>query len=134
MDLPAPLAIPVERAALARMYIDLTLAFHASAYAPGAAPSEADANLALVGVAVMLGHAEGRPMNASQLASLTNMPRTSILRRLDALIASGLVVRVGSRYAVEPGHATGVPHRDAFELILSKAFAVLGPHLSKMDT
>lgn len=129
-----PLALAVERSALARMYIDLTLAFHATILPVDAAPSEPDANLTLVAVTVMLGHAEGHPMTASQIASHLNMPRTSVLRRLDALIAHGLIQRIEDKHYLEPVRAADVPNRDRFELILSKGFAVLGPYLSKTDT
>lgn len=128
-----PLAIPEGRAALARMYIDLTLAFNATTVPVGDPPGETDANQALVAVAVMLGHAEGHPMNASQIAKCLQMPRTSILRRLEALIAGGLINRVNTRYYLAPKRAKQVPHRDRFELILSKAIAVLDPILSKTD-
>jgi len=63
--LPIPLAIPKKRLALARMYIDLTSAFHASVFPPDQTPVEIDANLVLVAVAVMLGHAGGHPMTSS---------------------------------------------------------------------
>jgi IclR helix-turn-helix domain len=132
--LPIPLAIPEERQALARMYVELTLAFHATIYPLDQAPAETDANLALVAVAVMLGHAEGRPMTSSEIASRVQMPRSSVLRRLEALIAHGLIQRIEDKYYLEPTRAAGVPHKDKFEFILSKGFAVLGPMLSKTDT
>jgi DNA-binding transcriptional ArsR family regulator len=116
------------------MFVELTLAFHATIFPLDQAPSEPDANLALVAVAVMLGHAEGQPMNASQLAAYVQMPRTSVMRRLDALLAHGLIRRIQGKYYLEPARAKGVPHRETFDLILSKGFAVLGPYLSKMDT
>jgi biotin operon repressor len=128
-----PLAIPAGRRALAQLYIDLTLAFHATTVPVGETPGETDANQALVAVAVMLGHAEGNAMNATQLASCLHMPRTSILRRLEALIERGLIKRVKTRYYLAPKPAQRVPHRDRFELILSRAIAVLGPRLSKTD-
>ncbi|MBT1509471.1 helix-turn-helix domain-containing protein [Bradyrhizobium sp. SRL28] len=128
-----PLAIPDGRRALAQMYIDLTMAFHASIYPPGKVPSEPDCHLTLVAVAVMLGHAEGHPMNATEVASRVQMPRSSVLTRLNALIGYGLVERIEDRFYIERDHAANVPHRDQFELILSQAFAVLGPLLSKSD-
>jgi len=131
--LPIPISIPEERAALARMYIDLTLAFHASIYPPGQAPSEHDCHLTLVAVAVMLGHAEGHPMNASEIARLIQMPPSTILKRLNALIKHGLIQRIADKYYLEPYRALHVPLLDRFKLILSKAFAVLGPILSESD-
>ena len=82
----------------------------------------------------MLGHSEGHPMTASQLASYIKMPRTSVLRRLDALLALGLIQRIEGRYYLETARAMAVPHREKIDLILLKGFAVLGPYLSKMDT
>jgi MarR family len=131
--LPISLAMPKERYALARMYIDLTLAFHATIYPPDQVPKEPDCPLALVAVAVMLGHAEGHPMTATEIAACVQMPRSSVVTRLNALIEHGLIQRIEDRYYIEPGRSASVPHRDRFELILSKAFAVLGPMLSKTD-
>lgn len=131
---PVPPAMPEARRALSQMYIDLTLAFHATTVPLDQEPPETDANLALVAVAAMLGHAEGRALNASEIAAMIRMPRTSVLRRLDALVENGLITRIDRKYYLAPTRARRVPHRDAFELILSKAFNVLGPILSNLDT
>jgi len=128
-----PLAIPEGRRALAQMYIDLTLAFHASIFPPGEEPGELDADLTLVAVAVMLGHAEGHPMTRAQIAVRLHMPPTSALTRLTTLIEHGLVQRIDDTYCLESGRAATMPNLDRFELILSKAFATLGPLLSKSD-
>lgn len=132
--LPIPLAIPVERRAIARMFIDLTLAFYATIFPPDQTPSELDANLAIVAVVVMLGHAEGRPMNASQVASSINVARSTVRDRLTALTSLGLIQRIDGRYYLEPNRAQTVPHLDRFELILSQAYLVLAPYLSKSAT
>jgi hypothetical protein len=132
--MPSTLAIPEARRALATMFIDLCLAFHVTTVPPGGEPGEIDANLALVAVAAMLGHAEGHPMTVSQIAARLRMPRTSALRRLNALVDSGLLVRIDGSYELDPHRAHQVPHRDKFELILSRGFEVLGPHLSDLDT
>lgn len=131
-DLPIPLAIADGRRAITRMYIDLTLAFHASIYPPGKAPAEPDCNLVLVAVAVMLGHTD-RPMTASEIAKQVQMPRSTVISRLKTLMQHGLVQRIEHKYYIEPVRAAGVPHRDRFELILSEAFAKLGPLLSESD-
>jgi hypothetical protein len=132
--LPMPLAIPEERRAVASMFIELTLAFHDTIFPLDQAPYEPDANLALIAVAVMLGHAEGRPMTSSEIAVRVQMPRTSVGRRLDVLRARGLIQRVEDRYYLEPAREKHVPHLDTFKLILSRGFAVLGAYLSKTDT
>lgn len=125
--------MPEGRRALSEMFIDLCLAFHATTVPANQQPPETDANQALVAVTVMLGHANGHPFNVSQIAKRVRMPRTSVLRRLEALVDSGLIKRIDGKYYLEPGRAKCVPHRDRFELILSKAIAVLAPILSEMD-
>src|SRR4051794_13049125 len=92
--LPIPLRLSKARRALAEMFIDLSLAFHATTVPLDQEPPETDANIALVAVAAMLGHAEGRPMNASEIAARLHMPRTSVMRRLNALVRRGLLKRI----------------------------------------
>ena len=116
------------------MFIDLCLAFHATTVPLDQEPGDTDADRALVAVAAMLGHAEGCPMNASEIATRLNMPRTSVIRRLNALLEQGLLRRIKGRYYLEPHRAAQVPHRDRFTLILSKGFAEIAPILSEMDT
>jgi predicted transcriptional regulator len=132
MKSPSTFAIPETRAALARMYVELTLAFHATIFPLDQKPSELDADLTVVAVTVMLGHADGHPMTATEIASILHMPRTSVLRRLNELMAHGIIRRRGDRYYLDPVRAAHVPHRRRFEVILSKAFAVIGAYLSKM--
>lgn len=130
---PISLRLKEGRRATAELFIDLCLAFHASAYPVGTEPSETDANLALVATAAMLGHAEGRPMNASEIAARLRMPRTSVLRRLNVLVKGGLLIRIEDRFYLEPDRAERVPYLDKFTLILTKALATLGPILSELD-
>ena len=129
--IPVPIALAAQRLALARMYIDLSLAFRATIH--NNKPAEPDANLTLVAVAVMKGHASGHPMTASGIAARLHMPRISTRTRLQKLVESGLIVRIGDRYYLEPKRAKRVPHRDKFELILTQAIEVLGPYLSNLD-
>jgi len=131
--MPIPIAFSEGRFAMSRMYIDFTLAIHTSIYPPGKVPKDPDCHLTMLAAAVMEGHAEGRPRTASQLAKRVNMPNTSVLKRLNRLIAHGLIVRIGRKYYLEPERARLVPHRDRFELVLSQGFDILGPLLSKLD-
>ena len=115
---PIPIAIPDSRAALARMYIDLTLAFHATTFPLNQSPTETDANLALVAVAVMLGHAEGRPMTATCVAAFS--PHAALVgagatqraddERSDSAREGQILSHPGSRAA------QWCQHRDTFEL------------------
>jgi hypothetical protein len=128
---PPFIAMSAGCRALAQMYIELTLAFHATIYPPDKAPKEPDCHLTLVAVAVMLGHADGHPMTATQIAKRVQMPHSSVMKRLNVLIRHGMIQCIGRKYYLEPERAATVPHQDNFEFILSQAFAVLGPILSK---
>jgi hypothetical protein len=113
------------------MFIELNLAFHASISPLDEAPHEPDCDLTLVSVAVMLGHAEGHPMTATEISERIHMPRSSVLtRRADGArpdpAPRGPVL---SRTESRRGGAAPRP----VHLILAKAFAVYGPCLSKMD-
>jgi hypothetical protein len=111
------------------MYIELTLAFRANMF-PDRAQKQHDCNLILVILAVMLGHAEGHPMIASEIARLLQQPPRTVLKRLSILIDHGLIQRIKGKYYLESKCALQVPNLDRFELIMSKAFAVIGPLLS----
>jgi hypothetical protein len=129
-NIPSPIAVAAARAALARMYIELAVAFHTSTFPLGQEPDEMDANLVLVAVAVMLGHAEGNPMTARCIENLLHMPHSTTARRLDALVERGIIAkRADNRYVLDPDRAERVPYLDAFNLILSRGYAVIGPHL-----
>lgn len=49
--------------------------------------------LCMVACGVMVGTAEGKPMTASKLSLYLDLPRTTILRKLDQLISMGVVER-----------------------------------------
>jgi hypothetical protein len=60
-------------------------------------------------LAVWIEHLHGRPATAYKLATLTGMPRTTMVRKLELLIAMGLVVREGQRYRCSDRVANEVP-------------------------
>jgi hypothetical protein len=124
------LAISKERAALMRMLIELTRAVRDSIDPE----ISMDGDLCLVCEAVLLGHAEGRALTATEIANYLDMPRPSVHRRLDRLIELEVIVRSGDVYYLEPDRAKNVPHLKHFIEISQRAFAVLGPYLaSKTD-
>src|SRR5262245_25780087 len=47
---------------------------------------------------LFIGHAQGRPLSASKLARIAEMPRTTVLRRLTALIELGYLERISNSY------------------------------------
>ena len=68
-----------ERAAVMRLYIDLTHAIHDCC---NDSKREIDGSAVLVAAAVLLGHATGRPMNATEIAEVVRLPRTTVGREL----------------------------------------------------
>jgi len=129
MKLPIPIALAAERRALARLFIDLSLAFRGTIPNNKKPAVEPDADRTLIAVAVLLGHAGNHAMTESEIATCVQMPRQSVHRRLQTLVESGLIVRCKGRYYLEPGRALNVPHKDRFDLPLAQAFETLGPYL-----
>lgn len=91
-----------ERALIGQLIVDLLKAAHIARLR--LAGSKAKPYLAgevenlLLGWAVLLGHASGKPKNASEIGRYLGVPRVTAQRRLDDLEKSGIVVRRGNRY------------------------------------
>lgn len=51
-----------------------------------------------IGICIALGHLEGRPFTAGKIAQYLEVPRTTVLRRVQVLLRRGLIRRVGSYY------------------------------------
>jgi DNA-binding transcriptional ArsR family regulator len=47
----------------------------------------------LIGIAIWIAQKEGRPLTAAKLADYIGMPRPTVIRRLNELMAAGIVVR-----------------------------------------
>jgi hypothetical protein len=73
-----PLKHRDERRAVAQLFIELTRAMRRSINETG----NVDGGLLLVAAAVMVGHAEDRPMTAAKIAHYVELPRTTVLRRM----------------------------------------------------
>jgi len=127
MKLPIPIAIPAERHAIARLFVDLSLAFRDSIPA-GQRPGAPDANRTLLALAVVMGHASGHPMTAAEITACVRMPRASVLRGLNTLAQRGVIKRIAGRYYLDPQRAQGPPqYMDTYMAIFREAFAVLEP-------
>lgn len=124
---PDTTAIPLsaERAALMTMIIELICATH-DAIDPDL---DLNADLCLVWIAVMLGHAEGRAMTPTEIADRLCMPQASASRRLRWLLDKGAIVNIRGHYYLQPDRAANVPMLQRVTEILQRAFAVLGPFL-----
>jgi hypothetical protein len=90
-----PMAHREERRALSKLLIELS---HVTLHAYKEGHSEKagyDGARLLVAAAVIVGHADNKPMNASKISHYLELPRTTVLRKLDELIAAGAVERYG---------------------------------------
>jgi hypothetical protein len=85
-----------ERLTLCRMFVDVAREAHFE-YMPKLAFGSRLETL-VVGVCVAIGHLDGKPFSATKLAAYLDCPRTSVIRRLDALAKMQIIVRRGTRY------------------------------------
>ena len=98
LAMPHRLKVPLvdARLCLARTLISLLRNAH-TAWRPDHAFA-ADIDSTLIITAIFLGHAEGRPFSSSKLAGYLDMPRTTLLRRLELLEREGAIVHNGHHY------------------------------------
>ena len=103
-----------QRAQLTRTILDAMRRFSAGLVPTERFGAHAD-DLALF-AGLLIGTAEGRPMNASKLAHYVGIPRPTVIRKLNALARRGMVERTGGAFVLvavaglpEGGKAVGVP-------------------------
>jgi predicted transcriptional regulator len=91
-----------ERLALANAYIALTRVMVDSVF--GNKP--ADHSLLLIGSAIMVGHAEDKPMSATKIAQYVGLPRSTVIRKLNQFLKAGVIARHGNVYllSIERAH------------------------------
>jgi hypothetical protein len=133
------MAIAKERLAVCRMFITLArLAREIIQIEGSKAVADADVGtMLLIAAAVVIGHAEQRPMNKSNVAAFLDLPRTTIGPKLDKLVEVGALVRERDRYFfMEPGRAIHPPERDVKRWVstVAKTYEQLIPLLTDLDT
>jgi len=106
-----PLPYGRERAQVARLFLNLTRTSR-NAIAPQMTLYQWGEYVA-IGCQVLIGHAHGRPLTASQIARFLEMPRGTVLRRLKAMVELGILTRTGTRYQL--GSAKAVTHEHVRE-------------------
>jgi hypothetical protein len=94
--MPVTLLYGSERARVARLVLSLLRTVR-NAYTPELTLEEASEFLFLM-MHLFIGHAQRKPLSASRLARIAEIPRTTVLRRLAALIEFGYVERIGNSY------------------------------------
>lgn len=94
-----------QRAVIVKMVIEIAMTF-CKAMSCERRPGQCLAEMLLYS-AVMVGHAEGRLLNASKLADYVGIARPTVVRKLDKMQKSGLVERHGNTYRISPSSANG---------------------------
>jgi IclR helix-turn-helix domain len=120
-----------ERLVLTRLTIDVSRRVHKT-YLPNERFGTA-LDLMVVGFAVFIGQAEQRPMTAVKIAAWLEMPRSTVLRKLDQLQRLGIVERRGHAYYMPMEKLNGEP-ADRCISDCSRMIQKAGTKLSKMDT
>jgi hypothetical protein len=87
-----PLLHRLERLALAKAYLALTRVMADSVFGN----KSADHSLLLIGAAIMVGHAENRPLNATKIAHYIGQPRSTVIRKLNEFLRLGVIARHGN--------------------------------------
>jgi IclR helix-turn-helix domain len=128
--MPVTLLYGHERARVARLALSLLRTVR-NAYTPDLTLAEASEFLFLM-MHLFIGHAQGKPLSASRLARIAEMPRTTVLRRLAMLIELGYLERIGNRYYLTA--KSNVPYQRRVLLEHISNIQHTAKELSKMDT
>lgn len=87
----------------------------------------------LLGCAVLVGQAEGHPLNASKVAEFAGVSRPTAVRRLMAMVEIGVLERKGRAYLV-PDKVANNPRLLATAAELRTMIIKAGVKLSTLDT
>jgi hypothetical protein len=114
-----------ERLVVARLFFELGRVFHEAIYGDSK-PFGASIDGIMVCCCVAIGHAEGRVMNATKISHYLDMPRTTVLRKLEELMDVGILERTGSYYHISPGrYADTIQYLERSEHIIAAASKAL---------
>lgn len=91
--LEAELRLPVVRLAITMIRSATKIYFRSDRYG-------ATADELIICLAIFIGQAEGRPMNAGKLAQYAGVPRPSAIRKLASLEKRGIVSHVDGAYLI----------------------------------
>ena len=127
--MPVTLIYGPERARVARLVLSLFRTVR-NAYTPELTLAETSEFMFLM-MHLFIGHVQGRPLSASRLARIAEMPRTTVLRRLATLIELGYLQREGSAYYLTA--KANVPNQRGVLLEHIDNIQHAAKELSKMD-
>jgi hypothetical protein len=121
-----------ERLIMVRMVLDITRMVHSEYFPPGERFGSRMETL-YVCLAIALGHMENRPLTVSKLANFIEMPRPTVLRKLEQLERWQLITRrAGRLYLCVDRYNT--PTAVATSRRLRRLVLAAVAALSKMDT
>lgn len=121
-----PIVHRSERLALANTYIALTRVMVDSVF--GKKP--ADHSLLLIGSAIMVGHAEDKPMSATKIAQYIGLPRSTVVRKLNEFLRSGVITRQGNVYLLSEERAH---NQTKYVTEAMRIFRIAEKHLKASD-
>lgn len=114
-----------ERAVIGQLVIDLLRAAHGGRIRLVGNRSKsylaAEIENMLLGWAVLLGHVNGKPKNASEIGRFLGIPRVTAQRKLDELARDGVIARRGSKYLMTESKAGDDEYIDRCLLLIKHA-------------
>jgi biotin operon repressor len=109
MSARVPIALPKERQAISRLIVELAHIKRSAIFTNAGRTDARIGTAMLVYCAVVEGHAGGKPMGASKIATYLDLSRTTVLRQLDRLMELGIIIKSGRSYLLEPNFAASPP-------------------------
>lgn len=94
----------------------------------------ADLDASVIVMAIVIGHLEQRPMSASKISEYIGIPRTTVLRKLQALQVDGMIARTSGAEFVIAANEVNRPERLSFARNAAKLIHRASRELSKMDS
>jgi HTH domain len=89
-----------QRQVYCRLALDIMRTIHET-YAPHGEPFGPRLESFFIAICVVVGDIEKKPFSATKIAEYMNVPRTTVVRRLDQLEGWGLIKRHGRSYISE---------------------------------
>ncbi|MCB1466667.1 MAG: hypothetical protein KDK08_05890 [Rhizobiaceae bacterium] len=97
--MPDRIAHAQERRVITALILDLI----AISNALNAEDGMMHVDLYVIGCAVLMGQLENRPMNARKISHYVGAPRSTVIRKLQQLMESGVVVKAeGNTFRIDP--------------------------------
>jgi CRP-like cAMP-binding protein len=97
-----PMHMRADRLLVAHLIVSLVKQLHKSIFTDAVTNFGKEVDAVFVVCCVSIGHAENKPMTASDISHYLGIRRTTVQRKLDELMKMDIVVRHGTRYWLSP--------------------------------